>query len=153
MSEMRSDASLRGKVRHLAKEHGLKPQEVLQMYLFEHLLMRLAVSSCADKFVLKGGLLISSMTGIYQRTTMDMDATVVGMSMDGATNYEGSARDLRNRCWRRYDIRVREDRAHPRRRRVRELARAPQGVIWKNRRAGESGHHDWRCHLSNADKA
>ncbi|RNL11350.1 abortive phage infection protein [Parvibacter caecicola] len=55
------------------------------MYLFEHLLMRLAVSSYADKFVLKGGLLISSMTGIYQRTTMDMDATVVGMSMDEAT--------------------------------------------------------------------
>lgn len=82
MSEMRSDASLRGKVRHLAKEHGLKPQEVLQMYLFEHLLMRLANSSYADKFVLKGGLLISSMTGIYQRTTMDMDATVVGMDMD-----------------------------------------------------------------------
>lgn len=85
MSEMRSDASLRGKVRHLAKEHGLKPQEVLQMYLFEHLLMRLAESSYADKFVLKGGLLISSMTGIYQRTTMDMDATVVGMDMDEAT--------------------------------------------------------------------
>jgi predicted nucleotidyltransferase component of viral defense system len=85
MSEMRSDASLRGKVRHLAKEHNLKPQEVLQMYLFEHLLMRLADSSYADKFVLKGGLLISSMTGIYQRTTMDMDATVVGMDMDEAT--------------------------------------------------------------------
>ena len=85
MSEMRNDASLRGKVRHLANEHGLKPQEVLQMYLFEHLLMRLAESSYADKFVLKGGLLISSMTGIYQRTTMDMDATVVGMDMDEET--------------------------------------------------------------------
>ena len=82
MSEIRSDASLRGKVRHLSNEHGLKPQEVLQMYLFEHLLMRLAKSPYADKFVLKGGLLISSMTGIYQRTTMDMDATVVGMDMD-----------------------------------------------------------------------
>ena len=82
MNEMRSDASLRGKVRHLSNEYGLKPQEVLQMYLFEHLLMRLAKSSYADKFVLKGGLLISSMTGIYQRTTMDMDATVVGMDMD-----------------------------------------------------------------------
>lgn len=82
MSAMRSDASLRGKVRHLANEHNLKPQEVLQMYLFEHLLMRLARSSYADKFVLKGGLLVSSMTGIYQRTTMDMDATVVGMDMD-----------------------------------------------------------------------
>lgn len=85
MSEMRSDASLRGKVRHLAREHGLKPQEVLQMYLFEHLLMRLARSPYSDKFVLKGGLLISSMTGIYQRTTMDMDATVVGMDMDEET--------------------------------------------------------------------
>ena len=85
MNEMRSDASLRGKVRQLSNEYGLKPQEVLQMYLFEHLLMRLAKSSYADKFVLKGGLLISSMTGIYQRTTMDMDATVVGMDMDEET--------------------------------------------------------------------
>lgn len=85
MSEVKSDASLRGKVRHLAKEHGLKPQEVLHMYLFEHLLMRLAKSPFVDKFVLKGGLLISSMTGIHQRTTMDMDATVVGMEMDEAT--------------------------------------------------------------------
>ena len=85
MSAMKSDASLRGKVRHLANEHDLKPQEVLQMYLFEHLLMRLAKSSYADKLVLKGGLLISSMTGIYQRTTMDMDTTVVGMDMDEET--------------------------------------------------------------------
>lgn len=88
MSEIRNDASLRGKVRHLANEHDLKPQEVLQMYLFEHLLMRLARSPYADRFVLKGGLLISSMTGIYQRTTMDMDATVVGMDMDEATAVE-----------------------------------------------------------------
>ena len=82
MSEIKSDAALRGKIRHLAEEHGLRPQEVLQMYIFEHLLMRLAKSAYADKFVLKGGLLVSSLTGIYQRTTMDMDATVVGMDMD-----------------------------------------------------------------------
>lgn len=85
MSRIESDASLKGKIRQLAKDHGLKPQEVLQMYLFEHLLMRLARSAYADKFVLKGGLLISSMTGLYQRTTMDMDATVVGMDMNEAT--------------------------------------------------------------------
>ena len=81
-------------MRHLSNEYGLKPQEVLQMYLFEHLLMRLAKGSYADKFVLKGGLLISSMTGIYQRTTMDMDATVVGMDMDEAT----VAKALREIC-------------------------------------------------------
>lgn len=79
---MLSDASLKGKVRALAKKSNLKPQELLQMYLFERLLIRLEKSSYADKFILKGGLLISSMTGVAQRTTMDMDTTVTGMSMD-----------------------------------------------------------------------
>lgn len=76
-----SDASLKGKVKALAKKHGLRPQEILQMYLFERLLKRLEQSRYADKFILKGGLLIASLTGIAQRTTMDMDATVIGMSM------------------------------------------------------------------------
>lgn len=81
----RSDASLKGKIKAMAKKSNLKPQELLQMYLFEHLLMRLEKSDYAETFVLKGGLLISSMTGIAQRTTMDMGATVVGMDMDEGT--------------------------------------------------------------------
>ena len=81
----RSDASLKGKVKAMAKKHSLKPQELLQMYLFERLLIRLEKSDYAETFVLKGGLLISSMTGVAQRTTMDMDATVVGMDMDAET--------------------------------------------------------------------
>lgn len=81
----RSDASLKGKIKAMAKKSNLKPQELLQMYLFEHLLMRLEKSDYAETFVLKGGLLISSMTGVTQRTTMDMDATVVGMDMDEET--------------------------------------------------------------------
>lgn len=79
---IKSDASLRGKVRAIAKEHDLRPQEVLQMYLFEHLLIRLEASPYAGKFVLKGGLLIASMIGLAQRTTMDMDTTVRSLSMD-----------------------------------------------------------------------
>lgn len=82
---IRSDASLRGKIKALAKKNNLKPQELLQMYLFEHLLMRLEKSDYAETFVLKGGLLISSMTGLAQRTTMAMDTTVVGMDMDKDT--------------------------------------------------------------------
>lgn len=85
MSDIENDASLKGKIRHVAKEHGLKSQEVLQMYLFEHLLMRLERSEYTNNFVLKGGLLIASLTGIFQRTTMDMDTTVIGMGMDEGT--------------------------------------------------------------------
>ena len=82
---MRSDASLKGKIKEMAKKTNLKPQELLQMYLFERLLMRLEQSDYAQTFVLKGGLLISSITGISQRTTMDMDTTVIGMDMDERT--------------------------------------------------------------------
>ena len=74
---IRNDASLRGKIRAIAKERRLRPQEVLQMFLFEHLLLRLEKTSYVDKFILKGGLLISSMIGVSLRTTMDMDTTVV----------------------------------------------------------------------------
>lgn len=79
---IKSDASLRGKVRDAAKRHNLRPQEVLQMYLFEHLLIRLEASPYADKFVLKGGLLVASMIGMASRTTMDMDTTVRALSME-----------------------------------------------------------------------
>ena len=74
---IRNDVSLRGKIRAIAKREGLRPQEVLQMFLFEHLLLRLEKTSYVDKFILKGGLLISSMIGVSLRTTMDMDTTVV----------------------------------------------------------------------------
>ena len=81
-AEVKNAASLRGKVRAVSKKHGLKPQEVLNMYLFEHLLLRLSKSDYADKFVLKGGMLIAAITGMARRTTMDMDTTVTGMDMD-----------------------------------------------------------------------
>ncbi len=84
---IRNDASLRATIRAIANKNALRPQEVLQMYLFEHLLLRLERSPYVDKFVLKGGLLISSMIGVAVRTTMDMDTTVVGMSMN-RTNVE-----------------------------------------------------------------
>lgn len=88
---MRSDASLKGKIKALAKKSNLKPQELLQMYPFEHLLVRLGKGGYAEAFVLKGGLLISSMTGIAQRTTMDMGTTEIGMDMDEGTVGEAVA--------------------------------------------------------------
>lgn len=82
---MRTPEQLKGKVRNFAAEHKLMPQEVLQMYLLERVLERLSVSRFADCFILKGGMLISSMIGINERTTMDMDTTVTGITMDETT--------------------------------------------------------------------
>ena len=66
----------------MAEKKNLRAQEVLQMFLFERVLERLANSAYKDNFILKGGLLISSMIGISERTTMDMDTTVRGIQME-----------------------------------------------------------------------
>lgn len=88
---IRSGASLKGKIKALAKKSNLKPHELLQMYPFEHLLVRLGKGGYAEAFVLKGGLLISSMTGVAQRTTMDMGTTEISMDMDEGTVGEAVA--------------------------------------------------------------
>ena len=66
----------------MAAKKNLRAQEVLQMFLFERVLERLAASKYENNFILKGGLLISSMIGIGERTTMDMDTTVRGIRME-----------------------------------------------------------------------
>ncbi len=78
---MKTPEQLKGAIRNIAKTKNLRSQEVLQMFMFERILDRLAVSDYKNNFILKGGLLISSMIGISERTTMDMDTTVRGINM------------------------------------------------------------------------
>lgn len=78
---MKTPEQLKGAIRNIARDKNLRSQEVLQMFLFERILDRLAASPYKNNFILKGGLLISSMIGISERTTMDMDTTVRGIDM------------------------------------------------------------------------
>ena len=79
---MKTPEQLKGAIRNIAVSKNLRSQEVLQMFLFERILERLSVSPYRSNFILKGGLLISSMLGISERTTMDMDTTVRGLPME-----------------------------------------------------------------------
>lgn len=79
---MKTPEQLKGTIRSMATKKNLRAQEVLQMFLFERILDRLANSDYQKNFILKGGLLISSMIGIGERTTMDMDTTVRGIQME-----------------------------------------------------------------------
>mgnify|MGYP000059647102 CR=1 FL=1 len=79
---MKTPEQLKGAIRNMANKKKIRAQEVLQMYLFERMLERLAQSPYRSNFILKGGLLISAMIGIGERTTMDMDTTVRGIPME-----------------------------------------------------------------------
>ncbi|QQE46703.1 Nucleotidyl transferase of uncharacterised function (DUF1814) [Peptoniphilus harei] len=73
--------SIKGKIRSMAEKKNLKSQEVLQIYFFERFLERLSKSQYKNNFVIKGGFLISSLIGIENRTTMDMDTTIKGIPL------------------------------------------------------------------------
>ena len=70
-------------MRSKVKPNGgsLKSQTLLRTYMMERFLERLAVSRYNSHFVLKGGMLVSSMVGLQQRATMDIDATVVALPL------------------------------------------------------------------------
>lgn len=70
---------LKGKIKSFSEKNNLKAQEVLQMYFFERFLTRLKKSKYRANFIIKGGFLISSIIGIQNRTTMDIDTTIKGL--------------------------------------------------------------------------
>jgi predicted nucleotidyltransferase component of viral defense system len=70
---------LKGIIKNLAVKAGVPANALLQNYMLERLLERISLSDYQHKFILKGGMLISSIVGIGSRTTMDMDATVKGI--------------------------------------------------------------------------
>ena len=79
---MKTPEQLKGALRNFSKDKNLNSQEVQHMYFFERILERLSISKYKNNFVLKGGLLIASMIGVENRSTLDMDATVSGIPMD-----------------------------------------------------------------------
>lgn len=79
---MKNPEQLKGSIRNLSVEKGLNPNTLLQMCLFEGILEKLSKSKYKGNFILKGGLLISSLIGVDMRSTLDMDTTVKGIPVE-----------------------------------------------------------------------
>ena len=80
-----NDMSLKAKIRNIASEKNVSAQSVLQNYLMQRCLSRLSQSEYTDKFVIKGGMLISSIVGIDQRSTMDLDSCIRNLPLTEET--------------------------------------------------------------------
>jgi len=73
--------SLKGKIKNIASDKNITANVVLQNFMMERFLNRLSVSEYKDKFVIKGGSLVSALVGIDNRSTMDIDVTVKGFTL------------------------------------------------------------------------
>lgn len=69
-------------IRNQAKGDSSKAQMLFRHFAMERLLERLSVSAYSDDFIIKGGMLISSLIGIEERMTRDIDATMRGHDLN-----------------------------------------------------------------------
>ena len=79
---MKTSEQIKGAIRNISKKTGVNPNSLLQMCLFEGILEKLSKSKYSENFILKGGLLISSLIGVEMRSTMDMDTTIRGIPLN-----------------------------------------------------------------------
>ena len=79
---MKTSEQIKGALRNISKKTGINPNSLLQMCLFEGILEKLSKSKYSENFILKGGLLISSLIGVDMRSTMDMDTTIRGIPLN-----------------------------------------------------------------------
>lgn len=79
---------LKDLVRNLAKGDSLQAQIIMRNYIMERFLERLASSKYNRNFILKGGMLVSAMVGLDNRTTLDIDTTIrnLPLSVTSAEN-------------------------------------------------------------------
>lgn len=77
--------SFKSKMKDIAKKKGVPAQQVQQQYLLEEILKAIALSNYKDSFILKGGYLIGQIIGLDKRTTMDLDVTLKGITLNTDT--------------------------------------------------------------------
>ena len=68
---------LKDKLRNISKEKNVDFNTLLRLYMYDRFIERLAISKYSDNFILKGGFYLSTLFGIENRTTMDIDAAII----------------------------------------------------------------------------
>ena len=98
-------AQIKGKIKSIAMKNDADARLLMRIYMMDRFLERLALSPYRDNFIIKGGILVTSMVGVAMRSTMDIDASIrnlnlsaeearrtvaeiAGMPLDDGVNFE-----------------------------------------------------------------
>ena len=79
---IKTSRQLKDLIRNLSKDKSADAQILMRNYMMERFLERISLSEYRDKFILKGGMLVASMVGLDARSTMDIDTTVKGATVN-----------------------------------------------------------------------
>ena len=79
---IKTSRQLKDLVGNKTKGDSGKAQLYFRNWAMERFLERVAMPDYKDNLVLKGGMLVSSLVGLDNRSTMDIDTTVFGLPLD-----------------------------------------------------------------------
>ena len=74
--------ALKDKLRNISNKNNISINILIRFYMYEKFLERLSISKYKDNFVIKGGFYLSTLFGIENRTTMDIDVALKKVRMD-----------------------------------------------------------------------
>lgn len=72
---------LKALIRNKSAGNNAKATTLIRNYIMERFLERVSQSAYNDKLILKGGMLVASMVGLDNRSTMDIDATLKNQNL------------------------------------------------------------------------
>ncbi len=78
---IKSATQLKAKVRNVSGGDDKIAKAYMRIFFMERFIERVSLSKYKDNFILKGGLLVSSLLGVNVRATMDIDTTVKAISL------------------------------------------------------------------------
>lgn len=67
---------VRDKLRNIANQRNIDFNILLKFFVFDRFVVRLSNSRYKDNFIIKGGFLISTLFGLENRSTMDIDSSI-----------------------------------------------------------------------------
>jgi len=74
--------SIKDKLKNKSKEKGIDYNVLMLLHVYDRLIARLSKSEYKNNFILKGGFYLSSILGIDNRTTKDIDTLLKGADLN-----------------------------------------------------------------------
>jgi predicted nucleotidyltransferase component of viral defense system len=70
-----NSVQLKNKLRNISNEKNVNFNTLLRLYMYDRFIERLSLSKYKDNFILKGGFYLSTLFGLENRNTMDIDTS------------------------------------------------------------------------------
>ena len=72
---------VKGKIKNIAKLNKVDARILMRIYMMERFLERVVNSIYFENFIIKGGILVTSMVGVQMRSTMDIDTSIRNLNL------------------------------------------------------------------------